>query len=639
MEYWEFLLQKEGDQAWLPLESSLVEILEGRYRVMVHTSQLQVPVQIRISQRDSSGESAKRRVLKRDGETNQNGLMVVMPFTWLRVGSWEIHCTVPSPQETDVPPAENKYAVQLQVLSHEDASEEDWITDPWAADEPLPTPPENSKLSQETLATAFQSIDQALAETVTDQEAQAARGLVLSSQHQIELAQSALVARQGGLTVVGQVSAVARAAFPEQALVALRLLDPQTGKTLTTRQQSVFQPGSFAIPISLPGSLETQLLLGEVALVTPQAKVLAVQRFTVTVDLTALIDAIANQAELDEFDIVFPEGGATAEEPLRPAGPVPPPRAVPTLLLPRGGAQLPPKIYYPSPHEVTAHKPTLPPLNSKQSLHRSDPLTSSSSTEEPQTETSDENPNLPTPAAGPSRRPELPIFATPNPPKAPVPSVTSDAKVTEDEPLPSDEFQNLNLQDRFWLRLNALAVESHQAALQRQADLAAANLSQVENIPETGASPAGPFAGEVVVYEDETPADSFPTTPEQPEPHQGDPVSPPTPVIDLPEGELLVGAPLLLNVRVPIHFNRLYLKLWIMDPQTRTLVDEPRQLMHLSPDGYGNLSASVQLSVPQGCLEAQIEAIAVDMVTQQESYKTSIRRPVVTDDVKRFDSL
>jgi len=35
MQSWEFLLQKEGDRVWLPLESPDVEILEGRYRVIV----------------------------------------------------------------------------------------------------------------------------------------------------------------------------------------------------------------------------------------------------------------------------------------------------------------------------------------------------------------------------------------------------------------------------------------------------------------------------------------------------------------------------------------------------------------------------------------------------------------------------
>jgi hypothetical protein len=32
-EDWAFLLQQEGDRAWLPLESPDVEVLEGRYRL------------------------------------------------------------------------------------------------------------------------------------------------------------------------------------------------------------------------------------------------------------------------------------------------------------------------------------------------------------------------------------------------------------------------------------------------------------------------------------------------------------------------------------------------------------------------------------------------------------------------------
>ncbi|PSN11838.1 hypothetical protein C7271_24170, partial [filamentous cyanobacterium CCP5] len=313
MEYWEFLLQKDGDQAWLPLESSEVEILEGRYRLMVHSSHLQSPVDIRISQWSPGTGEGRRRVLKRRGSTNQNGLMVIMPFTWLQVGTWEIHCAVGSEPgeaaqqlEPNGPDGARHYAVQLQILSQESSTQDDWITDPWAGDQPEMVTPTPHRLDEATLAIAFESIDRALAETVTREEAQMSRGLVLSSQYCIELAQSALVARQGSLTVIGQVVTSPGVEFPSLAIVALRLLDPQTGQALTTRQQSIDRPSSFAIPVSLPADLDTRLLLGEVALVTPQAQVLALQRFTVTVDLSALIDAIANQAEsFDDLDVVF----------------------------------------------------------------------------------------------------------------------------------------------------------------------------------------------------------------------------------------------------------------------------------------------------------------------------------------------
>lgn len=643
MEYWEFLLQKEGDQAWLPLEASEVEILEGRYRLMVHTSQLGVPVNIRISQKLTTATG--RRVLKRRGTTNQNGLMVIMPFTWLREGIWEIHCAVateaescqsPEPCDSDAGDLTQQYAVQLHILSQESTPEDDWITDPWT-NESLPADTSWEGLSEASLAIAFESIDQALAETVGDQDAQAARGLVLSSQYCVELAQSALMARQGALTVVGQVMAAPEMTFPNPAIVALRLIDPQTGQTLTIRQQSVERPCSFAIPISLPTGLTTRLLLGEVALVTPQTQVLAVQRFTVTVDLSSLIDAIANQAEdFDDFDIVFPdaEPGEPEDETSLVFNPVPPPRAVP-ILLPREGETLPPKIYYPSPHEITAHEPALPPLRRSARIQPIQPGPASESeadaaTDDPATK----DPSTP-------NTPQLPAFAL-KPPRAKAPPrqarpETVEVPPIQDSPAPEpDAFQNLNLQERFWLRLNALAVENHQAALERQVALQSEmNVAAAASPDIEPTAPAEPFASEVVVYEEDEDALEAASTPSEPEGNaQADPVSPPTPIIDLSAGELVAGSPLPLTLRVPIHFNRIYLKLWITDPQTRTLADPPRQLMHLSPDGYGNLSTAVQLTVPEGCLEAQIEAISVDMVTHQESYKASIRRPVVPADVK-----
>ena len=59
MKYWEFLIQKEGDETWLPLETQQVEILEGRYRVVAHTDRVNTPMEIRVSQLMT--ETLKRR--------------------------------------------------------------------------------------------------------------------------------------------------------------------------------------------------------------------------------------------------------------------------------------------------------------------------------------------------------------------------------------------------------------------------------------------------------------------------------------------------------------------------------------------------------------------------------------------------
>ncbi|MBD0336220.1 MAG: hypothetical protein ICV62_12080 [Cyanobacteria bacterium Co-bin13] len=646
MEYWEFLLQKEGDQAWLPLESAQVEILEGRYRVMAHSSQLHSPVRVRISQLIPNPTSPRRRLMKRTGETNEAGLMVVMPFTWLKAGVWEIHCADGGELEDA---AGWQYAVQLRVLPQETSESDEWDPEDWSAESPnsadrisfAKAEPEGSLspsaalVPQTALLEAFGAIDQALSEAMVSGEESAAQGLVLSTTHRLELAQSAFMVNQGQvLMVVGQVKAVDSVppSTVEALTLALRLLDPQSGTVITMLQHPLEAqplPAAFAIPVTLPADLETRLLLGELILVMPAdaaAQVKALQRFTVTVDLVALFDAIANQAETDEnLDIVFPPDPATSsEDPTKniagldlsqPPPPVtdlpePPPRAVPILLRPKVGLVLPPKIHHPTPHETSVHEPTLPSFGAK---------------------------------AVPKKRPaSSPAEETVSPDPAPAPAV-------EPKPLsPIDsEFRTLNLQERFWLRLNSLAVEAHEAAARRQALQAASSDVAAESaadLPYLGdpweESSAGetsvqePFAGEVVIYEDpEEQVSPAPISAEAAPASEEEIVSPPPPLLEVPEGELRSGERVSVRLRIPYYPNRLYLKVWITDPQTRTLADEPRQITNLTPDGQGNLEGSLQLMVPMGCLEAWFEAIAVDMVTQQESYKTSISRAVIPPEV------
>jgi hypothetical protein len=197
-------------------------------------------------------------------------------------------------------------------------------------------------------------------------------------------------------------------------------------------------------------------------------------------------------------------------------------------------------------------------------------------------------------------------------------------------------FRDLRLQERFWTRLNELAVTlQQQAAAQAVAQAMAQAAEPVEAATEPAeaeieAEPAFvPFQGEVVIYEDEDPTLAPLRSPQIPETEaELAVVTPPQPSLVLPEGELTAGDPVLVTLRVPFHPNRLYLKVWITDPQTRTLADEPRQVMNLLPNGRGELEGSLQLTVPLGCLEAWFEAIAVDMVTQQESYKASVSRSI-----------
>lgn len=127
MEYWEFLLQREGDRSWLPLESPNVEILEGRYRVVARSSRVRTPVEIRVIHDATAEMPPKRRVQKRSGQTNPEGLIVVIPFTRLQPGRWELRCT--SDLMADMIGEGWEHAVQLQVLYNDPEVADDWEPD------------------------------------------------------------------------------------------------------------------------------------------------------------------------------------------------------------------------------------------------------------------------------------------------------------------------------------------------------------------------------------------------------------------------------------------------------------------------------------------------------------------------------
>ena len=129
MEHWEFLLQKEGDRSWLPLDSPDVEILEGRYRVVARSNHSNAAIDIRIAHLATEEAPPKRRIQKRSCRTNHDGLMVVIPFTHLEAGQWELCCS-PVDLMSDLMAGAQPHALKLQVVAH--SLEEDWEPD-WTA--------------------------------------------------------------------------------------------------------------------------------------------------------------------------------------------------------------------------------------------------------------------------------------------------------------------------------------------------------------------------------------------------------------------------------------------------------------------------------------------------------------------------
>jgi hypothetical protein len=149
-------------------------------------------------------------------------------------------------------------------------------------------------------------------------------------------------------------------------------------------------------------------------------------------------------------------------------------------------------------------------------------------------------------------------------------------------------------------------------------------------------APEDQWIAQEIVVEDEpaaaTPQPAEPV-PEVFSPGLLDPDEPvPNPQLEVPVGELVSGKPVTVRVRMPDLPCRIYVKFWVNDRQTRSLLDGPRWLVDFNPTGLGDLEATTQLTVPFGSLEIQFEAIAIEMATQRESHKVVAARMVVPPD-------
>jgi hypothetical protein len=107
----------------------------------------------------------------------------------------------------------------------------------------------------------------------------------------------------------------------------------------------------------------------------------------------------------------------------------------------------------------------------------------------------------------------------------------------------------------------------------------------------------------------------------------------PIPQLHIPEGELIAGKSLMVRVVLPEVPPQVVVKLWLEDYQTRWLLDGPHLLTNLLPNASGGLEVMTQLNIPFGCLEIRLEAIALDLTTQQESHKVTIVRTVIPPDL------
>ncbi|MBE9070156.1 hypothetical protein IQ260_26295, partial [Leptolyngbya cf. ectocarpi LEGE 11479] len=356
MRYWEFLIQQEGDQTWLPLETRQGEILEGRYRMAAHTSYDDTSVEVRVSQLLLDEMPPRRRVRKRRAVTNDSGLLAIFPFMQLSPGHWEIDCN--SPDVIDDFLGESwHYSVQLQVMPRD---EDDWEPD-WSG---VASENELAQLLDVDTAGAKNSLKTDSSKTDVSTTAPIINATA-QADVQLQLKQQAYVTQLGQtLTLAGQLLRSSGGAVAGQLWVQLR--DPQTASTL---QEMTFDlpkqslPSPFLVTVTLPDELSTQVILGAISLIDPEQVALASASFTVTIGLAQMLDAIANQSDLDfEEEIsIFPgttealvPPGEKTEALLTQDTPL-----IPKEIIPSEGLTLPPQLKPPGTTDAD-RQPELP---------------------------------------------------------------------------------------------------------------------------------------------------------------------------------------------------------------------------------------------------------------------------------------
>ena len=134
MRDWQLELQQEGDDCALPVETHEIEILEGRYRLLIRQLPTDQRLTYRIVYRNPQEPGQPRRVHEAEQHSDSQGQLEVFPFTYLRPGIWDLEW-----------PESPEARLRLQVLARDaddDLSQPAATPEPSVtADTPLTSPP------------------------------------------------------------------------------------------------------------------------------------------------------------------------------------------------------------------------------------------------------------------------------------------------------------------------------------------------------------------------------------------------------------------------------------------------------------------------------------------------------------------
>ena len=692
MEHWEFLIQKEGDRSWLPLETPDVEILEGRYRVVARSSRFNTPIEIRITHQTAEEFPPKRRVQKRTNRTNPEGLMVVIPFMRFKPGCWEMLCfgemsaddsefwqesvrlqVLPIDRDLEVdddlepaqpPTVIAQTATTLQSTQNPDESEATATRSDRIAE---PTPGSTTPTDANTpVPESRDRPPEQVQEVESSQPPPNGQTFQVAPAVKLILESQTYVVNSGEqFTLSGRIEpdTTSQGQFVVTGQLHIGLRNPQNGKLLAFVEQelsSQILPVPFSCSVDIPLQCNTNLILGEVKLYPETASgeenssvELASASFSITADITQLMEEISdelNEQQLLEFsrESAIKNNLATIDNAFL--------NIVETLKNPEPLSfervkkpAIPPKIDLPNP----ASQPTplqsvefpflsrLQKFSTQQQETQKSPVEQTDPDEEETleaTESPEEASNVIDFAKKIQARTQQKDRLAETPAPDPVAEVPEQPIPFRNPSSPLDlAFQKLNLQERFLSRLNSLAGDD---------ELSEWLKTHSSELPVAQPEPEEPEEAEElmdwedreIVVDDELEseesiaislfdrdenADRSSTGLVLPE---NEPV--PTPHLQLPRGKLTAGRQVKLVVQLPELKPRIYVKLWVHDRQTRTLLDGPHWITDFWATGMGDMEATMQLLIPYGTVEIQLDAIAVEMHTEREGHKVTVSAPV-----------
>ena len=609
MEQWDFLIQREGDRVWLPLGEGQTRLTPGRYRVVARTSATGAVTEVCVRYEPQSESGGTGQFYRTTRQTDEDGTILVLPATDLSVGVWSLSCSMAALRR-DRPDHPPQGQVRLRVEAPAIETSDSPLSDSPRSDrsDPPVTEPPQPPLAPVANATA----------PTGEPDRQDLDLRLQLAQDNYRLPDREV------LVLAGRVDCLSGNSPRLSGLhLRIRLREPQSLHVVTTLQRLLppqEAPIEFSYPVTIPESCQSRLILGEVVLCDAVPTVLAKQSFVVTARLETLLNELADgQIDRSLIERSQPQSRQRSR-PLNPQNADSLPAA--TDHNPQQQKALPPRLNQGrSPGKTSLDLPSfgkpLPQPLDNPFGELQQPRSPPSSPELPQ-----QTPLSPAPLA-PELGDDLPADAAWTSEMTSRPTSEEEtAQTSAPDSAIAPSLEGGLAPSRFSSRLNDIAHND--------------DLSDWLNARAQQANDGNPFslgddfesaleeASEVVVDDDPGVPPSVAKLAATPPPQQ--PV--PTPELIVPTHTLAVGRPALIRVRLKQTPQRVYVKLWIHDRQNQLLLDGPRWLTEFFRVDDDLLESMIRLTIPQGGVELQFEAIAVDMDHERESYKVAIARRV-----------